>query len=122
MTAKWIELITGSLEDKKTYKAAQARIDALTQPHRTAAKGVQRYIMQTCAPEDGPNLVRLIGDFADLWEGAVADGSSVRDVVGEDPVDIAEVFAATYTGKRWIDKERNRLLASIDEAEQGGTR
>lgn len=122
MTAKWIELITGSLDEKKAYKSAQARIDALPQPHRAAAKAVQRYIMQTCAPEDGPNLVRLMGDFADLWEGAVADGSSVRDVVGEDPVDFAEVFAATYTGKRWIDKERNRLLASIDEAEQGGTR
>ena len=94
----------------------------LPQPHRTAAKGVQRYIMQTCAPEDGPNLVRLMGDFADLWEGAVADGSSVTDVVGDGAVDFAEVFAATYTGKRWIDKERNRLLASIDEAEQGGTR
>ena len=32
MAAKWIEAITGSLEEKKLYKQAQARINALPEP------------------------------------------------------------------------------------------
>ncbi len=51
----------------------------------------------------------MIGDFADLWERAAADGTPVRDIVGDDPVEFAETFPQAYTGKRWIDKERARL-------------
>lgn len=117
MTAKWIELVTGPLAQKKEFRAAQVRIDALAEPYRTGARAVQRYVMATCAPEDGENLVRMTTDLADLWEQAQEHGSTVRDVIGEDPVDFSETFARTYTGKRWVDKERRRLLASIAEAE-----
>lgn len=32
MAAKWIELVTGSLEQKKQYKANKARMQALPAP------------------------------------------------------------------------------------------
>ncbi len=60
----------------------------------------------------------MVGDMADLWERAAVDGTPVREVVGDDPVDFAETFVRAYTGKQWIDKERARLTRSIDTAER----
>ncbi|PWD51459.1 hypothetical protein C8046_13150 [Serinibacter arcticus] len=122
MTAKWIELLTGSLEEKKQYKQAQARIDALPEPYQAVAKALQRYLMYYGQIGDGPTLVTMTGDLADLWDRAATDGTPVRDVVGDDPVDFAETFANAYVSKQWIDKERARLLRSIEEAERGGGR
>lgn len=42
----------------------------------------------------------------------------MRTIVGDDPVEFAETFAQAYTGKKWIDKERARLTAAIDELER----
>ena len=58
---------------------------------------------------DGDTLVTMLGDFTDLWERAALDGTPVREIVGEDPVEFAETFALAYAGTRWIDKERARL-------------
>ena len=69
---------------------------------------------------DGDTLLKMFGDFADLWERAAADGTPVRAIVGDDPVEFAETFAQAYTGKQWIDKERARLTKAIDDAERGG--
>ena len=68
---------------------------------------------------DGATAVTMLGDLADLWERAAADGTSVRLIVGEDPVEFAETFAEAYTGRQWIDKERARLTKAIEDAEQG---
>lgn len=119
MAAKWIELVTGSLDEKKRYKQYRARIEALPEPYRTAAKAFQRYLMLYGGIVDGETNVQMMSDFADLWDGAVADGTSVRALVGEDPVEFAETFAEAYTGKRWIDKERARLTKAIEDAERG---
>ena len=45
MVAKWIETITGPLEQKKQYRQYKARIEALPEPYRTAAKALERYFM-----------------------------------------------------------------------------
>ncbi|MFC0673672.1 DUF1048 domain-containing protein [Brachybacterium hainanense] len=116
MTAKWIEAITGSLEQKKQYKQDMARIEALPPAFRTAAKAVNRYLMYYSGQTDGETLTRMVTDQVDLWERAALDGLSIRDVVGEDPVAFAEDFARSYGGKEWIDKERARLVRDIDGA------
>ena len=119
MAARWIELVTGSLEQKRQYKRDTARIESLPEPHRTAAKALQRYLMHAGGVTDGDTAVKMFGDFADLWERAAADGTSVRTIVGDDPAEFAETFAQAYTGKRWTDKERARLTKAIDDAERG---
>ncbi|MDJ0392989.1 DUF1048 domain-containing protein [Rhodococcus sp. G-MC3] len=116
MAAKWIEAITGSMEQKKQYKVHMARIEGLPEPHRSAAMACSRYLLYYGAVSDGDLLVTMMGDHADLWERASVDGTHVRDVVGGDPVEFAEAFAAAYSGKEWIDKERERLRESIDAA------
>ena len=118
MAAKWIETLTGSLEQKKQYKQAMARVDALAEPYRSAAKAFNRYFMYFGGLTDGDILITMIGDHADLWERAAADGMPLREIVGEDPVEFAETFAQAYSGKQWIDKERARLTKAIEDAER----
>ena len=118
--AKWIETVTGPLEQKRQYKQFKARMQALPEPYGSTAKALQRYLTYYGGVTDGETLVRMLGDLVELWEGAAADGSSVRSIVGADPVEFAESFAQAYSAKQWIDKERARLTRAIDDAERGG--
>lgn len=119
MAAKWIETVTGSLEQKKQYREAKARLDALPEPYRTAASAVGRYLMYYGGVTDGDTIVQMFLDLADLWERAALDGTPLRDIVGDDPVAFAETFAQAYDGRQWLDKERARLTKAIEEAERG---
>lgn len=116
MAAKWIETLVGSLEQKKQYKHHTARMEALPEPHRGAARALQRYFLYQGGILDGDTLVTMLGDFVDLWERAAADGTPVRAIVGDDPVEFAETFLQAYSGKQWQDKERDRLRKAIDAA------
>ncbi len=118
MAAKWIEALTGSLEQKKQYKQTKARLDALPEPYLTAANAFNRYLMYYGGVTDGDTIVQMFADFADLWERAAVDGTPVGEIVGEDPVEFAEAFAQAYGGKRWIDKERARLIEAVNDAKR----
>jgi DNA-binding ferritin-like protein (Dps family) len=117
MAAKWIEALTGSLEQKKQYKQLKARLDALPEPYGAVAKAMHRYFMYYGGITDGDDLVRMLEGLVELWERAAADGTRVADIVGSDPVDFAETFAQSYGGTQWIDKERARLTKAIHDAE-----
>ncbi|GAA1679097.1 DUF1048 domain-containing protein [Microbacterium lacus] len=119
MAAKWFEVITGSLDDKKEWRRYRARVKALPEPYQTAAASFERYFMYNGGIVDGDPAVMMtmLHDFADLWERAAADQTPVTAIVGEDPVEFADAFAAAYTGKRWIDKERARLTETIRRIE-----
>ena len=116
--ANWIETITGSLEQKKQYRQYKARIEALPEPYVSVAKALQRYFTYYGGVMEGETTLKMFDDFADLWERAAADGTSVRTIVGDDPVEFAETFARAYTGKEWIDRERARLTKAIEDAER----
>ncbi len=122
MVAKWIETLTGSLEQKKQYRRDHSRMGSLPEPYRSTGQAFQRYFTYYAGITDGDTLVTMLGDFTDLWERAAIDGTRVREIVGDDPVEFAEVFAQAYAGNRWIDKERARLLAAIEAADRGGPR
>ncbi|HEX4057213.1 MAG TPA: DUF1048 domain-containing protein [Galbitalea sp.] len=119
MAPKWIELVTGSLEQKRVYNRYRRRLAALPEPYRTVAKALNRYFMYNSGVVDGDVAIGMIGDFTELWERAAADGTPVREIVGDDPAEFADSFAEAYVGKRWIDKERARLTQTIEQAERG---
>lgn len=117
MAAKWIELVVGSLDQKKRYRQTKARLEALPEPYGSVARAYERYFMYYAGFVDGETSLTLMNDFVDLWEQAAADGTAVSDIVGDDPVGFAETFAQSYTGgKQWIDKERARLTRAVEEA------
>lgn len=118
MAAKWIETITGPLEQKKQFRQAKARLEALPEPYLTAASACNRYLMYYGGVTDGDTIVQMFVDLVDLWERVALDSVPVADIVGDDPVEFAEAFAQAYGGKRWLDKERDRLVKAIDEAKQ----
>src|SRR6188768_3719098 len=115
MASKWIEKITGSLDQKKQYKETKARVEALPQPYRASSEALNRYFMYYGGITDGDTIVQMSADLADLWERAALDGTPVRAIVGDDPVEFAETFAQAYAGKQWIDRERARLVKSIED-------
>ena len=117
--ANWIEALTGSLAEKKQYRQYRARMDALPEPYATTAKALHRYFMYYGGATGGDTVVAMLGDLVDLWERAAADGTPVREIVGYDPVEFAESFAQAYSGARWIDKERARLVKAIEDAARG---
>ena len=118
MAAKWIESLTGSLEQKKQYKQDKARIEALPEPYAAVAQAMHRYLMYYGGVTDGDTLITMFGDLADLWERAAADGTPLREIVSADPVEFAETFAQAYSGRQWIDRERARLNKAIEDAER----
>ena len=117
MVAKWIETFTGSLEQKKQYKQSLARLKELPQPYAKAAAGLQHHLMNQSGITDAETMISMYSDLADLFEGAAANGTSLRELLGEDPAEFADDFAQAYGGKRWTDKERARLAQAISEAE-----
>ena len=118
MAAKWIELVTGSLEEKKQYRQYKARIKKLPANYRIAAEAVERYLMYAGGIAKGDTLVRMYGDLVDLFEESAANDTPVRDIVGDDPVEFVETFVANYSEGSWISKERDRLTKAIEDAEQ----
>ena len=117
MAARWIELITGSLEDKKRWRAYKTRVQQLPPSYRTAVGGVERYLMYA-GGGDEDQLLQMVDDLADLFERAAADGTPVRTIVGDDPVEFVETFKSNYGLGSWLGKEQRRLNEAIERAEK----
>ena len=63
----------------------------------------------------------MLEDLADLFEQSAANGTPIREVVGEDPVEFAEAFLRNYPEGQWIVRERKRLTSAIERAEEEST-
>lgn len=114
MAKNILELIVGSFDDKKQWRAYVARVKKLPEPYRTTVTAVERYLMHSGGtPADWSQAAKMFDDLADLFERAAADGTPVRDIVGDDPLEFVEEFVRTYSDGGWIAKERERLRATI---------
>jgi len=115
----WIEKLIGDLADKRSYLQYRARIKKLPSGYRDAALALERYLMNMGPSDDGEALVAMLTDMADLIEQSVADKTTIRSLVGDDPSEFAEAFLDNYAGGSWIRKERKRLAEAIDRAAGG---
>ena len=111
--------ITTMIGQKRQYRRYKARIRQLPPAHRAAAEALERYLLHFGAVTSGDVLVSMLDDLADLFEQSAADGTDVRAVVGDDPVEFAETFLQNYSEGQWYSKERDRLVAAIDSAAGG---
>ena len=116
MAGRWIEQITGSFDDKKRWRRYKARKEQLPTSYRTAIDGLERYFTYAGSIVKGDVAMQMLEDLADLIERAAADGTPIRDIVGDDPVEFADTFIQNYSDGQWIDKERKRLTDAIDQA------
>ncbi len=128
MANRWIELVTGSLEQKKQYRRYKARKEQLPANYRTAIDALDRYLMYRGGITRGDIMLSMLDDLADLFEQSAANGTPIRAVVGDDPVEFAETFLRNYADGEWINKERERLIHAIasvaaqDTDQQGDVR
>jgi DNA-binding ferritin-like protein (Dps family) len=105
----FIEKLVGDLGDKKRWRQYKARAKQLPGDYRTAVDAFERYLMLFGAGGG----VTMFEDLADLFEQSAADGTPIRSVVGEDPVEFIETFAQNYREDSWIKRERERLAHAI---------
>ncbi len=108
-------LISKMIGDKRRWRQYKARTRQLPENYRTAVDAVERYLMYF-GPADGDSAASMFEDLADLFERAAADGTPIREVVGEDPVEFVETFLENYTKGGWVTRERERLTTAIARA------
>ena len=102
--------------DKRRWRHYKLRTQQLPENYRTAVEALERYLTYFGAITKGDILMSMLEDLADLFEQSAANGTSIRAVVGEDPVEFAEAFLQNYSEGQWINKERERLTSAIDRA------
>lgn len=101
--------------DKKRWRQYKARKEQLPANYRTAIDAVERYLMYF-GRGDGPSWASMLQDLADLFEQSAANGTPIREIVGEDPVEFVEAFIQNYPEGQWRIRERKRLTNAIERA------
>ena len=107
--------MTKLIGDKRRWRAYKARVQALPPNYRTAVEGIQRYLMYFGAL-DADSANSLFEDVADLFERAAADGTPIREIVGDDPVEFVDDLIRNYRKGGYIEREQQKLIQAIDEA------
>jgi DNA-binding ferritin-like protein (Dps family) len=99
--------------DKRRYRQYKARTELLPANYHTAVDALERYLLYF-GPGQGNSVLSMLEDLADLFEQSAADGTPIRSVIGEDPVEFAETFLRNYPEGQWISRERARLVDAVD--------
>ncbi|MFI9051946.1 DUF1048 domain-containing protein [Streptomyces sp. NPDC053427] len=101
---------------KRQWRQYKARMKQLPEDYRTTVEAIERYLMYF-VPTDGDSNASMFDDLGDLFERAAADGTSIREIVGEDPVEFAEAFVQNYSEGGYVPaRERKRLTDAITRA------
>ena len=108
--------IANVVGDKRQWRQYKARTRQLPASYRTAVEALERYLMHIGPGGDGARAASMFEDLVDLFEQSAANGTPIREIVGEDPVEFAETFLRNYSGGQWINKERKRLTSAINRA------
>ncbi|MFD7782160.1 DUF1048 domain-containing protein [Streptomyces nojiriensis] len=102
---------------KKRWRAYKGRVKELPENYRTAVEAIERYLMHF-VPTDGDSNASMFEDLADLFEQAASDGTSIREIVGEDPVEFVEAFVQNYSEGGYVPaRARKQLTDAIARAE-----
>lgn len=101
--------------DKRRWRQYKTRVKQLPENYRTAVDAFERYLMYF-GLVDASSVSSLFEDLVDLFEQAAADGTPIRQIVGEDPVEFIETLKRNYPDGGYVDRERKRLVNAIDRA------
>ena len=106
-----IEKIIGNLEEKREWRAMEARAKALPSDYHKAYKAMQKYLWNTGGVMDWQETKFVFNHLIDLLEEAAADGKRVKDVTGDDVAAFCDDLVSD--AKSWFDKQRQKLNDSI---------
>lgn len=108
--AKFASMVIG---EKRRWREYKARVGKLPEPYRTAVDAFERYLMVSGGISDGESAASLLENLADLFEESAADGTPIREIVGQDPVEFIEEMIRNYPQGDWRTRERERLANAI---------
>jgi DNA-binding ferritin-like protein (Dps family) len=108
--SKFISKVVG---EKRQWREYKARARQLPASYRTALDALERYLNYLGGGDDG---TAMYADLIDLFEESAANGTTIRQIVGEDPVEFIETFVRNYPKGQWIIRERERLTNAIERA------
>ena len=109
--------ISKVIGDKRRWREYKARVRQLPPNYRTAVDAIERYLMRFGAV-DGDSAASVFEDVADLFERAAADGTPIREIVGDDPVEFVDALVRNYPKGGYVDRERKRLVDAIEGVER----
>jgi DNA-binding ferritin-like protein (Dps family) len=115
MTMSISKLTTKVIGEKRRWQDYKARVRKLPPNYRAAVEALERYLMHF-GPEDGESAASIFENLADLFEQSAASGTSIRAIVGNDPVEFIEELRRNYPEARWRSREQQRLIDAIDRA------
>ncbi|WP_067844439.1 DUF1048 domain-containing protein [Nocardia lijiangensis] len=94
---------------KRRWRQYKARARELPPNYRGAIEAIERYLMHF-VPIDGDSNASMFEDLADLFERAAADGTPIREIVGEDPVVFVEAFVQNYSEGGYVPARARKQL------------
>jgi DNA-binding ferritin-like protein (Dps family) len=106
--------ISKVIGDKRRWRQYKARSKQLPDDYRATVEALERYLMYRGMVTNGEIMATMLEDLLDLFEQSAANGTPIREIVGDDPVEFAEAFLQNYSDGEWINKERNRLTDAIN--------
>ena len=111
--AKFATMVIG---EKRRWREYKARVGKLPEPYRATVDAFERYLMVSGGISDGESAASLLENLADLFEESAADGTPIREIVGQDPVEFIEEMIRNYPQGDWRVRERQRLAEAIRTA------
>ncbi|MEV6559338.1 DUF1048 domain-containing protein [Nocardia sp. NPDC051756] len=115
-------LIAKLVGPKRRWRQYKTRVRQLPPNYRAAVEAIEQHMMHF-VPVDGEHDASRFDDLADLFEQAAADGTPIRAIVGEDPVQFVGTFVANYSDGGYVPaRARKQLTEAITRAEQNQSR
>lgn len=107
----FFEKMIGSLDDKREWRAMEARAKSLPSEYRNAYKAIQKYMWTAGGPTDWKDSSRIFVGILELFEEGAAEGKKVTDLTGEDVAAFCDDLVKDE--KTWKDKYRKKLNDTI---------
>ena len=112
MFSKFISKVVGP---SGRWRENKARVRRLPASYRIALDALERYLNYLGPGGDGG---AIYADLIDLFEESAANGTPLREVVGEDPVAFIETFIQNYPEGTGESAEREQFINAIERIEQ----
>ena len=113
--------ISKLIGEKRRWRKYKARVKAIPEPYRSAVDAIEHYLL-SFGRGDGAGWAEMLEDLAALFEQAAADGTPIREIVGQDSEEFVEAFVQNYPEGQWVVREQERLRNTIARAAGEGTR
>lgn len=103
--------ILGEMDDKREWKAMEARAKKLPNDYHKAYKAIQEYMWISGGLTEWKDIRRIFSGILDLFEEGAEEEKKVTELTGEDVAAFCDELVKD--AQTWQDKYRTKLNDSI---------